>query len=224
MTLTQALLQQTNFRSPFLRTPANPGPGRGRRVCHPDGRGDPERAGAERALLRSEWELDVFERRGLEFGVAGGEGAGCWGRAGECFGAGFGLSSSRLFTKNAGSNALNWRQVVLSAAVGIWATRLGSYLFARILSDGHDSRFDEIKKSPPKFLGAFRRAGNLGIPLLSTRARSQRAAPPVTSHAPHTDAHGHLGAPPLYRRPQLRDSSRPTEIHLVGREEAKGAR
>ncbi|PBP27426.1 hypothetical protein BUE80_DR001775 [Diplocarpon rosae] len=36
-----------------------------------------------------------------------------------------------------------------------WATRLGTYLFQRILSDGHDSRFDEIKKSPPKFFGAW---------------------------------------------------------------------
>ncbi|KAL3423250.1 hypothetical protein PVAG01_04997 [Phlyctema vagabunda] len=54
-----------------------------------------------------------------------------------------------------GANGLNWRQVVLSAAVSVWATRLGSYLFQRVLADGHDSRFDEIKKSPPKFFGAF---------------------------------------------------------------------
>ncbi|MCJ1234894.1 hypothetical protein MMC14_002858 [Varicellaria rhodocarpa] len=52
-------------------------------------------------------------------------------------------------------SGLNWRQVVLSAAVGFWATRLGSFLFARISSDGHDSRFDNIRNSPPKFLGAF---------------------------------------------------------------------
>ena len=32
---------------------------------------------------------------------------------------------------------------------------MGSYLFQRILKDGHDSRFDEIKKSPPQFFGAF---------------------------------------------------------------------
>ncbi|KUJ21896.1 DUF1295-domain-containing protein [Mollisia scopiformis] len=54
-----------------------------------------------------------------------------------------------------GMEGLNWRQVVLSAAVGVWATRLGSYLFQRVLSDGKDSRFDEIKKSPPKFFTAF---------------------------------------------------------------------
>lgn len=32
---------------------------------------------------------------------------------------------------------------------------VGSYLFARISSDGSDSRFDTIRTSPPKFLGAF---------------------------------------------------------------------
>lgn len=32
---------------------------------------------------------------------------------------------------------------------------VGTYLFQRVIADGHDSRFDEIKKSPPKFLGAF---------------------------------------------------------------------
>ena len=32
---------------------------------------------------------------------------------------------------------------------------MGIYLFQRILSEGKDSRFDKIKKSPPKFLVAF---------------------------------------------------------------------
>ncbi|KAF8866781.1 DUF1295-domain-containing protein [Acephala macrosclerotiorum] len=59
------------------------------------------------------------------------------------------------FTGKGGANGLNWRQVVLSAAVAVWATRLGTYLFQRVLADGKDSRFDEIKKSPPKFFGAF---------------------------------------------------------------------
>ncbi|KAI1338882.1 hypothetical protein F5Y15DRAFT_101075 [Xylariaceae sp. FL0016] len=53
------------------------------------------------------------------------------------------------------SAALNWRQVALSAAVAFWSIRLGTYLFQRILSTGHDSRFDEIKKSPPKFFAAW---------------------------------------------------------------------
>ncbi|KAH8882142.1 DUF1295-domain-containing protein [Thozetella sp. PMI_491] len=54
-----------------------------------------------------------------------------------------------------GAAGLNWRQVVLSGAVTIWAARLGSYLFQRVLKEGKDSRFDKIKKSPPKFAVAF---------------------------------------------------------------------
>jgi len=53
-----------------------------------------------------------------------------------------------------GPYGFNWRQVALSAAVSIWATRLGTYLFARISADGHDSRFDNLRNSPPKFFGA----------------------------------------------------------------------
>ncbi|KAL8908060.1 MAG: hypothetical protein Q9207_001039 [Kuettlingeria erythrocarpa] len=56
----------------------------------------------------------------------------------------------------AGNGGLNWRQVALSAAVCIWATRLGTFLFSRITADnGTDSRFDNIRTSSPKFLGAF---------------------------------------------------------------------
>ncbi|KAL8745230.1 MAG: hypothetical protein Q9190_002612 [Brigantiaea leucoxantha] len=63
---------------------------------------------------------------------------------------------SVLGALSGGAGGLNWRQVVLSAAVSIWATRLGSYLFARIsASNGTDSRFDNIRTSPPKFLVAF---------------------------------------------------------------------
>ncbi|KAH7419148.1 hypothetical protein BKA64DRAFT_729262 [Cadophora sp. MPI-SDFR-AT-0126] len=59
------------------------------------------------------------------------------------------------FTGTGGPNGLNWRQVVLSTAVSIWAARLGSYLFQRVIADGRDSRFDEIKKQPSRFFGTF---------------------------------------------------------------------
>ncbi|KAF2089359.1 DUF1295-domain-containing protein [Saccharata proteae CBS 121410] len=50
----------------------------------------------------------------------------------------------------------NWRQLALSAAVSIWAIRLGSFLFKRITAEnGQDSRFEEIRGSTPKFFGAF---------------------------------------------------------------------
>jgi steroid 5-alpha reductase family enzyme len=42
--------------------------------------------------------------------------------------------------------------VLLLAAVLIWATRLGSFLFGRIQMAGKDARFDEIKVSFPRFL------------------------------------------------------------------------
>ena len=59
-------------------------------------------------------------------------------------------------TSKGGVNAWNWRQVVLSAAVTIWAARLGTFLYSRITSEnGQDSRFDNIRGSPPKFLGAW---------------------------------------------------------------------
>ncbi|TKA70509.1 hypothetical protein B0A55_07281 [Friedmanniomyces simplex] len=59
-------------------------------------------------------------------------------------------------TSKGGVSAWNWRQVVLSAAVTIWAARLGTFLFSRITAeDGRDSRFDSIRVSPPKFFVAF---------------------------------------------------------------------
>lgn len=59
-------------------------------------------------------------------------------------------------TSKGGVNMWNWRQVVLSAFVTIWAARLGSFLFKRITADnGQDNRFDGLRESPPKFLGAF---------------------------------------------------------------------
>ncbi|KAJ4371234.1 hypothetical protein N0V83_004451 [Neocucurbitaria cava] len=61
-----------------------------------------------------------------------------------------------LGSSNGGMGIWWWRQVVLSAAVGVWATRLGTYLFSRITSDsGRDSRFDNIRGSPSKFYIAF---------------------------------------------------------------------
>ncbi|KAF3761549.1 DUF1295-domain-containing protein [Cryphonectria parasitica EP155] len=56
---------------------------------------------------------------------------------------------------NPASAALNWRQVALTVAVCVWAARLGTYLFQRVLQQGQDSRFEEIKKSPPKFFVAW---------------------------------------------------------------------
>ncbi|KZT41773.1 DUF1295-domain-containing protein [Sistotremastrum suecicum HHB10207 ss-3] len=43
------------------------------------------------------------------------------------------------------------RQLLLSAALGIWTARLGSFLAMRAIKAGGDSRFDEVKKEPAKF-------------------------------------------------------------------------
>jgi len=39
----------------------------------------------------------------------------------------------------------NWATWLIAALVGIWASRLGTFLFRRIRADGHDGRFDKIK-------------------------------------------------------------------------------
>ncbi|KAI9659735.1 MAG: hypothetical protein M1831_003633 [Alyxoria varia] len=69
-------------------------------------------------------------------------------------------SLSGAFTGQGGvataAGAFNWRQVALSAAVTLWTVRLGSFLLSRITAEnGRDSRFDNIRTSPPKFFGAF---------------------------------------------------------------------
>lgn len=44
------------------------------------------------------------------------------------------------------------RQIVQSVCVTLWALRLGSYLFTRVLKSGEDRRFRKAKKSLPIFL------------------------------------------------------------------------
>jgi steroid 5-alpha reductase family enzyme len=47
------------------------------------------------------------------------------------------------------------RSGLLGVLVVVWAARLGSFLFRRIMSDGRDRRFDEIKKSFVRFFVAW---------------------------------------------------------------------
>jgi steroid 5-alpha reductase family enzyme len=47
----------------------------------------------------------------------------------------------------------SWRQLILSACVGLWTVRLGGFLFTRIhKNNGKDSRFTEIKRNNFRFL------------------------------------------------------------------------
>ena len=50
------------------------------------------------------------------------------------------------------SVGLDNRSILLAALVGIWAIRLGAFLFGRIRKAGKDDRFDEIKPSFIRFL------------------------------------------------------------------------
>ena len=42
------------------------------------------------------------------------------------------------------------RQIVQSNMVTAWACRLGMYLFVRILKDGKDKRFDNVRNNPAR--------------------------------------------------------------------------
>ena len=49
------------------------------------------------------------------------------------------------------ADTLDARSSLLAACVLIWAVRLGSFLFVRILRDGSDYRFDRIKPDTLRF-------------------------------------------------------------------------
>lgn len=63
--------------------------------------------------------------------------------------------SLMIFAVASASHPLTWKQIIVPAMVMIWCTRLGSFLLARIMRDGKDSRFDAIKKSAVRFLGVW---------------------------------------------------------------------
>lgn len=53
------------------------------------------------------------------------------------------------------SPVVDGRSILLMILIVIWAGRLGTFLFQRVLEAGKDSRFDEIKKSFPRFLNTW---------------------------------------------------------------------
>ncbi|MCA9984589.1 MAG: DUF1295 domain-containing protein [Anaerolineales bacterium] len=53
------------------------------------------------------------------------------------------------------SPAIDLRASLLALLIVIWAVRLGSFLYQRVHKAGADSRFDEIKRSGPRFLLAW---------------------------------------------------------------------
>lgn len=60
------------------------------------------------------------------------------------------LSITLIATLN--NDAPTGQQYLAAAMVGVWAFRLGFFLFSRVMKKGEDSRFEEIKKSKLRFL------------------------------------------------------------------------
>lgn len=50
------------------------------------------------------------------------------------------------------ANSWDARSIVLAALVIVWAARLGTFLFTRVLASGGDARFDSMKHELPSFL------------------------------------------------------------------------
>jgi len=53
------------------------------------------------------------------------------------------------------SAATDARSIILLVLVVVWAARLGSFLFRRVMRAGKDDRFDDIKESPARFFRAW---------------------------------------------------------------------
>lgn len=68
------------------------------------------------------------------------------------------------------------RSVLLAAVVSLWAIRLGTFLFRRVRRAGKDGRFDEIKRSAPRFFVAWTLQG-LWVFLTSCAALAAMASP-----------------------------------------------
>ena len=56
-----------------------------------------------------------------------------------------------IYYNNYTTNGFNLGNLIISFLIFIWAIRLGMFLFLRILKDGEDKRFRNIKPSPAKF-------------------------------------------------------------------------
>ena len=56
-----------------------------------------------------------------------------------------------IYYNNYTTNGFNLGNLIISFLIFIWAIRLGMFLFLRILQDGEDKRFRNIKPSPAKF-------------------------------------------------------------------------
>ncbi|CAI9557411.1 unnamed protein product [Staurois parvus] len=65
-------------------------------------------------------------------------------------GSGTFILLSHLSLQWSGTNYL--RQKIQTALITVWGIRLGTFLFLRILRDGHDRRFNKVRDNPGTFL------------------------------------------------------------------------
>ena len=56
-----------------------------------------------------------------------------------------------LFVRQEPISLLSDRQIIAASFVVVWTLRLGIYLFKRVLREGKDARFDELKTQPLRF-------------------------------------------------------------------------
>ncbi|TKX20548.1 hypothetical protein C1H76_7359 [Elsinoe australis] len=151
MTLLTSLLHLTNYKTPFLRTLV---PSIGLAFGIQAAAGIPSILGKTERFYDLSGSLTYISCTALSLYLPSIRARAAAAAAGGTIPAWPSLLQS--LTSKGGINAWNWRQVVLSTAVTIWATRLGTFLFSRITSEnGRDSRFDSIRGSPPKFAVAF---------------------------------------------------------------------
>eukprot|EP00187_Rhodella_violacea_P007004 CAMPEP_0174909564 /NCGR_PEP_ID=MMETSP0167-20121228/69163_1 /TAXON_ID=38298 /ORGANISM="Rhodella maculata, Strain CCMP736" /LENGTH=319 /DNA_ID=CAMNT_0016153595 /DNA_START=74 /DNA_END=1033 /DNA_ORIENTATION=- len=70
------------------------------------------------------------------------------------------------------------RQILITVCAALWAVRLATFLFARILIWGHDNRFDEMRNSIPKlaafWFGQFVWVWVVSLPVTVTNATVER--------------------------------------------------
>ncbi|EGN98712.1 hypothetical protein SERLA73DRAFT_181316 [Serpula lacrymans var. lacrymans S7.3] len=75
------------------------------------------------------------------------------------------------------------RQLLVSAALGVWSVRLGSFLAMRAIKAGGDSRFDRIKHDPKKFTYYWMAQATwiclVGLPVYLTNALPAALHPPL---------------------------------------------
>jgi steroid 5-alpha reductase family enzyme len=85
------------------------------------------------------------------------------------------------------ATGMSARRVLCSVLVVVWALRLGSFLFLRVLHVGEDSRFSTIKKNPARFFNVWTLQALwcwfnvMGLAILNSSSMDEVAALPLST-------------------------------------------